>query len=215
MASTTGVDVWDLTGGTAATYPILGARAIAFVDPLGDSHLAVATEHEVLFESGGRLEPRLGSPTGHVEIAAAGKRLWALASTTRAQLLEVIAPSSSGRFEAGFRAIDVQVPENCRIFGSASGDVWLAAPGKLQRISIDRASDDPLWRAQVAPVFQRVCAHCHLPGGEAGIDLSTPAAWQTERAELVRRVLVTRTMPPAGTELSDSDRAAVAAWLKP
>ncbi|MGE5181480.1 MAG: c-type cytochrome, partial [Acidobacteriota bacterium] len=71
---------------------------------------------------------------------------------------------------------------------------------------------DAAWQAQIAPVFQRVCAHCHLPGGEAGIDLSTAAAWASERAEIVRRVLETRTMPPAGTELTDADRAALEHW---
>jgi mono/diheme cytochrome c family protein len=65
----------------------------------------------------------------------------------------------------------------------------------------------------VAPVFQRVCAHCHLPGGDAGLDLSTPAAWAAERIEIERRVLVTRTMPPAGTELPDADRDSLAGWL--
>ena len=98
---------------------------------------------------------------------------------------------------------------------SRTGDAWLATERGLVRAAPGGMHDDPAWLAQVAPVFQRVCAHCHLPGGEADFDLSTAAAWQADRAELVRRVLVTRTMPPAGTELSDADRAALEAWLQP
>ena len=99
------------------------------------------------------------------------------------------------------------------LIGSPPGDLWIDGGGELQRYSLDRATADPRWTAEIAPVFQRVCSHCHLPGGDAGIDLSTPATWASERAEIVRRVLVTRTMPPAGTELLDRDRLALAGWL--
>src|SRR5439155_23435796 len=96
---------------------------------------------------------------------------------------------------------------------SVTGDAWLATLHGLVRVSPGGTHDDPMWQAQVAPVFQRVCSHCHLPGGDAGIDLSTPGSWIAERDEISRRVLVTRTMPPAGTDLSDADRAALATWL--
>ena len=87
------------------------------------------------------------------------------------------------------------------------------AGSELVRYSPDRASDDPAWQASIAPVFAHVCGHCHVPGGEAGIDLSTPAKWQAERDETRRRVLVTNTMPPAGTELGEADRRAIEAYL--
>jgi mono/diheme cytochrome c family protein len=96
---------------------------------------------------------------------------------------------------------------------SSTGDAWLATDRGLIRYSRSATADDPLWQSQVAPIFQRVCAHCHLPGGEAGIDLSTPASWTTEHDEIARRVLVTRTMPPAGTDLGDADRAALEHWI--
>lgn len=101
------------------------------------------------------------------------------------------------------------------LFGSPGGSVWVAPPhgGALAHYQIDVSAEDVAWNERVAPVFQRVCSHCHLPGGDAGIDLSTVAAWNAERAEIVRRVMVTRTMPPAGTELADGDRAALAGWL--
>jgi mono/diheme cytochrome c family protein len=98
-----------------------------------------------------------------------------------------------------------------RMFASHTG-VWLDdTRGSMFHYQIDAGADR--WQAQVAPVFQRVCAHCHLPDGEAGIDLSTVASWNRARGEIVHRVLETRTMPPAGTELSDADRNALAAWL--
>ena len=120
------------------------------------------------------------------------------------------------------------------IFGSPSGDVWVASPGKLARYSAELpppgagagavagappspggaiAAVATSWQIHVAPVFARVCAHCHLPDGSSGVDLSTPAAWGDERAEIRKRVIATKTMPPAGTAMADADRAAIASWL--
>jgi mono/diheme cytochrome c family protein len=65
------------------------------------------------------------------------------------------------------------------------------------------------------PIFERVCAKCHRPGGAARVDLSTVAAWRAERAELVHRVVETHTMPPAGTPLADAERRALTGWLSP
>jgi mono/diheme cytochrome c family protein len=107
------------------------------------------------------------------------------------------------------------------LYGSPSGDVWfnkIAGSDQrtgiaLERYSLDRP-EDPRWQSEVAPVFERVCSHCHLPGGSADIDLSTPALWRDNRDELLRRVVVTRTMPPAGSDLTDAERAALEAWLR-
>jgi mono/diheme cytochrome c family protein len=62
-------------------------------------------------------------------------------------------------------------------------------------------------------VYRRVCAKCHAPSGDA-IDLSTAAAWRDHRGDLRLRVVDTRTMPPAGTPISDADRQALATWLR-
>ena len=189
-----GVDVWDLGKGESRTYP-MSARAIAFVG----GRLAAATRDDVYVEDGGNLR---AMPIAGAQIAAAGTRLWILASGA----LYALDGTS-------LRRADVTVPHGARLFASTGGDAWLATHGSVTRASIDTATDDPTWRAQVQPVFARVCAHCHLPGGSAGIDLSTAASWHADRDELERRVLVTATMPPAGTDLTATEKDALRAWL--
>ena len=196
MIGAHGVDVWDLGKGESRTYPVT-ARWIAFA---GD-RLAAATNDAVYVEDNGALH-ELHVP-GHVgEIAAAGARLWILADHTLYAL--------DG---TQLRRATVDVPAHAHLFAATNGDAWLSTQGAVTRASLDTAADDPTWRTAIQPVFQRVCAHCHLPGGSAGIDLSTAATWHSDHDELVRRVLVTRTMPPAGTDLSPADRDALTKWL--
>jgi len=110
------------------------------------------------------------------------------------------------------RATDAKLTPHASLIGTPGGDVWIADTG-VTKLSLVRSADDSRWQHDVQPVFARVCAHCHLPGGSADVDLSTAAAWTTEHDELVRRVIATRTMPPAGTAMSESDRAALAGFL--
>jgi mono/diheme cytochrome c family protein len=93
--------------------------------------------------------------------------------------------------------------------------VWVEdAADHATRYTLDMPSDDRAWHEAVEPIFQRVCASCHLPGGDADLDLSTPGAWAFRRAEIVQRVLVERTMPPAGTDITDAERKALDSWLE-
>lgn len=198
IASDTAVDVWDLAHGTRASFPIAHATA-QFVDAEHDaSRLAIATGRALWLEQAGALH-RVAVP-GELELVVSGRRLWVRAHGT----LYVLDGDALVR-------TDVPVVTGA-VFGSRDGDLWVAGAG-LQRYSPERGASDRGWQAQVAPVFQRVCSHCHLPGGDADVDLSTAAAWNAERAEIVRRVLVTRTMPPAGIELGDADRKTLASWL--
>jgi hypothetical protein len=190
-----GVEVWDLAGHQAHTYPI-AATAVAFVG----GRLAVATRDAVFVEHDGTLA-RL--PITATQIAASNARLWILGDALYA--LE----------GTTLRRSTTTPPHGARLLASPNGDAFLASGTGIDRISLDARVSDPAWQAAVAPVFARVCAHCHLPGGDAGIDLSTAASWRADRDELVRRVIVTRTMPPAGTDLSQADRDALARWLKP
>jgi len=195
------VEKWDLVHATRVTYPFV-PNQLAFLDAQTDQpRLVAATDDRVWIEKSGELHA-LAAPAVVHEIAAERDALWIEAS---GKLFAV----DRNRF-VPTRLADHRVD---LLGASQTGDAWLATERGLVRYSRGGPHDDPTWTAQVAPVFQRVCAHCHLPGGEAGIDLSTAASWQAERAELARRVLVTRTMPPAGTDLSDADRAAVAGWL--
>lgn len=191
IAGTHDVAVWDLAERRAQSYAV-EARSIAFAG----GQLAIATGDRVLVENAGALH---ALPVAATQLAAAGARLWILGDG-----LYVLDGAT-------LRRASLTVPRGAQLFGAPNGDAFLAAGGHVARVSID--VEDPAWRTTVQPVFQRVCAHCHLPGGDAGIDLSTPAAWRADHDELVRRVLVTHTMPPAGTDLSPPDRDALARWL--
>ncbi|HSN28477.1 MAG TPA: cytochrome c [Kofleriaceae bacterium] len=188
LGGTKSVDVWDLATRQSRSYP-LAARQLAFVG----ARLAAATRDGVYVEQQGTL------PLPGAQIAAAGTRLWILAG----DVLYALDGTT-------LRRAQVAVPHGAHLFAT-SRDAWLASTGSLVRASLD--VDDPAWRAQVAPVFTRVCAHCHLPGGSAGVDLSTAASWRADHDELVRRVLVTGTMPPSGTDLTAADKDALRAWL--
>lgn len=195
------VEVWDLVHSTRVSYPITNAL-LAFIDAdRATSRLAVASGRRLYLETAGSLR-RIECPSTIRALAPAGSRLWVLADhlylIVGDKLVETDADASGTGIE---------------LRGSRTGDVWVGGGGQLARYSLERTDDDAAWRTQVAPVFQRVCSHCHLPGGSADIDLSTPAAWHTERDEIARRVIVTRTMPPAGTDLADADRHALELWL--
>lgn len=196
MIGTRGIDVWNVPKAESRTYPI-AARSVAWIG----GRLAAATASAVYVEDAGALHA-VAVPGAIASIAAAGPRLWILTSAGLYALDGIL-----------LRRATVDVPHGAHLFASTGGDAWLATRGSVTRASLDIATDDPAWRAQIQPVFARVCAHCHLPGGSAGIDLSTAASWHADHDELVRRVVVTRTMPPAGTDLGAADRDALAAWL--
>ncbi len=102
------------------------------------------------------------------------------------------------------------------VAGSPSGDVWVTTPGRLQRLTRDDGAllPDERWAQQIAPVFGRACATCHLPTGRAGLDLSVASAWDTERDVIRERVLQKRTMPPPADHplVVDEDRQAIARY---
>ena len=192
---------WDLAHGTRTSFAISPTH-VAFLDADTDHPRLVAADGDKLWiESDGRLVPQ-HLPALAMELAAHGKRAW-IAAAGALYVLD------------GDRVMPTRTSDHRTVLLAAAtaGDAWLATERGLVRYSRGASDADPLWQAQVAPVFQRVCSHCHLPGGEAGIDLSTPGSWAGDRDEIRRRVLVTRTMPPAGTDLSDSDRAALEHWL--
>jgi mono/diheme cytochrome c family protein len=100
---------------------------------------------------------------------------------------------------------------------TAAGDgaLWQLGAGAPTRIVPAHASPaEERWLADVRPVFARACAECHRPDGKSGVDLSTAAAWLEARDEIRERVVIRRTMPPAGRPLSEDDRAALAAWTR-
>lgn len=143
-----------------------------------------------------------------------------------------------GTIEAGrvVATTGAKMPANGRLFPSTTGDVWIVDNGTLLRVATDAGAPAPIaqgpsthtpgptappstvspddaWRAQIQPVFARACSACHLPGGPAGIDLSTSAAWLKHKGDVKERVLDTKDMPPKGHPLSDADMNAIRAWV--
>jgi len=109
----------------------------------------------------------------------------------------------------------VSVPDMAARAGAAAADgsLWLLADAGPVRLVPERASAaEARWDEIIRPIFDRGCADCHRPDGRAGVDLSTAAAWLASSDEILQRVVVGRTMPPAGHPLSEDDRAAVRAW---
>nr|HEX4318121.1 cytochrome c [Kofleriaceae bacterium] len=199
------VESWDLATMQTTSYPVANAH-VGFVDAERDSARLVAwTDAAVDLEGADRALRPVALPAPPARVAIAGARLWIAAGA------HVLYVEPAGATAATAIATDAPAPAS--LTGSPTGAAWAGDAKALVRLSPDHVTDDPTWQTQVQPVFARVCAHCHLPGGEAGIDLSTPATWHAERDELRRRVLVTATMPPAGTTLSDPDRHAIESWL--
>ena len=198
LASTRSVSLWNLATTTRRTFAIADGHA-AFLDAEGKTpRLVVHSSRGLWLERGGALEPlALGMVAAS---AIAGARLW----FERGTRLYVVA-------EAAPIATTIATADNEPLFGTPEGDVWVGHHG-FRRYTLGAPTGDPSWNAKIQPIFQRVCAHCHLPGGDADIDLSSSAAWTREHDEIVRRVLVTRTMPPAGTVLTDDERSTLSTW---
>jgi len=201
LASSHAISLWNLETTTRRTFVIDHARA-AFLDADGKSpRLVASSSRGIWIEHGSTLEPlEIGSVAAS---AVAGARLW-LEVGKRLYVVTETTPLDTTVASAG----------NEPMFGTPNGDVWVGDHG-LHRYSLGTSTGDSTWTAKIQPIFQRVCAHCHLPGGDADIDLSTSASWKLEHDEIMRRVLVTKTMPPAGTVLTDDDRATLTSWLKP
>ncbi len=239
-----GVPVTALAGGGGA-FAGVTEGAVVRVDPatfatksfaLGDvvatavdgaGHVYAATTDAVYAENDkGELTLRFRATLGPIHgLVASSGRVWFAEGPELGVLEEGRAMATTG----------AALPPGGRLFPSTSGDVWIVAAGALTRVAKDTGaaaappptapatatpastgpSGDDAWRANLQPVFARACAKCHLPGGQAGIDLSTSAGWQKHKGDVKARVLELRDMPPygSGVTLSDADLGAIRAWL--
>lgn len=137
-------------------------------------------------------------------LAAAGERTW---GRSGAELVLVHAGNVATSQGA-------KLPEGARLVGAPNGDVWVLDGGGARRLSGAAQSEVVAdWEATMKPIYARVCATCHGPGGSAGKDLSTYAGWLAAKSAIQQRVVTDRSMPPSASALPDADRAAVAAWL--
>jgi hypothetical protein len=202
------VVVIDPVASAERSYPLANAAFVAY-DATG--RLFAATDHRLYAASpNGDLDPLYDAGTATIHgMAAAGSRVW-MAVDKRVGYVE--------QGQLHLATADVIAPD-ANIVGSASGDIWTVASGQLTHLAVDGdTSDVAVWERTMVPIFSRVCSSCHLPGGTAGIDLSSYASWQARRALIGQRVIDQKPtpMPPAdsGYTLTDEERQAIAAWVK-
>lgn len=204
IASPAKIDVFDLAAGARRSYALDDVARVGFRDAATSHATLVAERDGALYEeTGGKLvhrqAPRLD------DLATSGARLWLAAGGA------LYAEDARGQL-AG---VEPAVARIARVWRSGSGGVWVdSGAHETVRYTLAVPHRDDGWQATVEPVFERACAGCHLPGGDADIDLSTPEEWQLRRAALLDRVVVSRTMPPAGHPLDEADRRALEAWLR-
>jgi hypothetical protein len=198
-----GVKVFDPVAKQLSLYPLADARHATF-DTSG--RLVVATTRRIFMEQSGMLVPRHDEDADIDGLVTSGARVWFAAGGELA-VIDV----------AGvMRSRGAGIPRGAKLFPAEGGDVWILADGDLRRFGVDEGSDvkERSWKETIEPVFQRACAQCHLPGGTAGFDLSSYRTWATHRESIRDRVLVRQQMPPAGNELTEADRAAIAKWIE-
>jgi mono/diheme cytochrome c family protein len=201
-----GLRVFDVAHQRVTAYPLEGI-ARAAVDARG--RVYAATKRAVYtVDSAGRLALVYDAEGDSIHgLVASGDAVW----FADGQALGLVGDDHVAETESATIAKDASLAP------SPGGDVWVFAGDALSRFSragAARALAEPAsWDADIAPVFARACSACHLADGESGTDLSTPKAWDDERAEITERVVEKRTMPPAGHALSDADRDAIRRYL--
>jgi hypothetical protein len=198
--------LFDAKTMSAATFQVKGASSTAidaggrlvvagsegvFVQPLPD----VGTALQKGFDTG-------GAPVHGMVLS--GPRVWFAFGSELGSLDP----------QGAYKTQGANVPADASLFSSPSGDVWALSAGKLTRFTIPVTGDEAVWRKTVQPVYVRVCADCHAPGGSSGIDLSSYAAWSQRKALIYDRVVVKKNMPQ-GRTLNDADTQAITSWSKP
>jgi mono/diheme cytochrome c family protein len=199
------VTLFDTARFVTRTYALPGVTRAAMTS---DGRLYAATSRAVY----------AGSPSGELllvydaerdtihGLVASGDRVW-FADGSELGLVE-----GDHVFETG----GANIAPDAKLASSPSRDVWVLGGGGLQRLT--RAEPEQAatmtWSLTLGPIFARDCATCHLPDGVSGTDLSSAAAWQSERAAIDERVVVRRSMPPEGHPIPEADRDAIRAWAE-
>ena len=196
------VRVFDTAATSFASFPIASAAEHVAFDAGG--RLLVSTSREIYVENGASLSLRYKDANIH-GLVNAGKRVWFAAGDELGTLEADVAYRSRGA------TLDIAAA----LVASASGDVWAMAGGEPQRFTVDSgdAADEQKWQASMQPIFARVCSKCHLPGGDARIDMSSYAAWIAHVANIEDRVLVKQSMPQLERHCPTRIAQAIAAWI--
>jgi hypothetical protein len=202
------VDVVDVSKKTVQRYALEGATYAAVTS---DGKMYAATPRAIYAAKDGALTLLYEADDATIHgLVASGTHVWFADGDELGAIDEGKLAETSTKIIAA----------NAKLAASPSGDVWVIENGSLARFA--RSDSSPqiagakpttiTWDSAIQPIFARSCAACHLPGGVSGTDLSTNAAWNSERATIRDRVVVHKTMPPQGHVLSDADRAAIQSW---
>lgn len=209
------VRIFDAVKGNTKRFEVEGARWVA-VD--ADGHLVVASSSAIWVEGKeGALELRYRAAGDTLHgLAFARDRIWFADGPE----LGTIEPKGVALTRG------LALAPTARLTASPTGDVWALAAGNARRFAAsstgattltaagpNAAAPAPSWQEAIAPVFSRACASCHGSSASSGIALGDAAAWKNRKDLIRQRVLVERSMPPAGASLTDADRAAIARWL--
>lgn len=114
-------------------------------------------------------------------------------------------------YDGELHCADASLDPVATLVGSGRG-VYAIEQGKMRALERKAGGAEGFWRAQVRPVFARVCSSCHARGGSSGIDLSSYKAWASHLAPVEDRVLVKKNMPTNQT-LSGTDYQTVRTWV--
>ncbi|MGZ3453332.1 MAG: c-type cytochrome [Polyangiales bacterium] len=172
----------------------------AFVAVDASGRVYAATKRAVYAEDGqGQLVRKHRASDEIHGLCASGARVWFADG------------DALGLIESDRTAVSANViAPDARLAGSPTGDVWVISEGKLARYGTSRAASR--FQQLVARVNARVCVGCHGAGSASGLDLSTQAKWEANRASIRKRVVEQHTMPPLGSPFSEADRAMIDTW---
>jgi len=195
------IEAFDLTKPEAPPRRSYQVRAIAAgVDARGTLH--AATNKAIYRAESGTLRLLYAAADRIRWLTVAGPRAWFADGATLLALDDGVAVAQGA-------------PAPQDPVAAGDGSLWLVDHGRPTRIVPSQATAaEERWAQTVRPVFTSTCSECHRPDGKAGVDLSTATAWLGARDEIRERVVVRRTMPPAGRAMSEDDRATIAAWLR-
>lgn len=203
------LDFTNPQGVTMARLPLAEVVAVAF-DISAQQSLVAATAAALYVEQDGALLKAFDAPADSpiTGLAGSGSGVWVALGSE----LALFRGSQLLHGPVG------KVPENGRLTGSPSGDVWLLGGPQLVRLGEKAAggADENRWRRTMLPIFQRLCRMCHLPGGSANLDLSTYGQWSLRRDRIQRRLVEQQPtpMPPATVgSLTTDELLAVQRWV--
>ncbi len=191
------VRVISLPAVTAVDWPLPTAIDVAI-----DARGILVTSSEGLFvERDGNLVQKLDGSFGPLTVA--GDTTW---TTTGGELVTSATTGFAKSTGAGLEG-------GAKFFGAPNGELWVVGT-QVRRVSYGTQSAALAdWQSTVQPIFAKVCSACHSPGGSAGLDLSSYAAWVRLRVQIEKQVVTDKSMPPKSAPFTDADRATVAAWI--